>query len=193
MTISRFIRDYADVPLPVDDAQLEELKAYKDHQGNLVTPSDQIFRKWVEQKSKGSFNRPITVAVTVDTGFLSGIKNNMRFAGAFLQWQDVATAKTHDTASMHMSLEGLSPDNFTGPWVSDQDHSPIRRRYTKNIVQNVTLTAVLYGELLLEANRIAEANHWTIWADELDKTAELGPVFTERIAQLKENIATAIH
>lgn len=89
--VCRSIRDYAGVPLPLDEA--EELKAYKDHQENLVTPSDQIFRKWVEQKSKGSFNRPITVVVTVDTGFLSCIKNNMRFAGAFLQWHDVPTAK----------------------------------------------------------------------------------------------------
>lgn len=78
-----------------------------------------------------------------------------------------AYSETHDTASIHMSLEGLSPDNLTGPWVSDQDKSSIRRRYTKNTVQNVTLTATLYGELLLEANR------WAIWADELDKTAEL--------------------
>jgi tetratricopeptide (TPR) repeat protein len=41
---ARFIRGYAGVPLPVDDAQLQHLEAYKDQQGKLVTPSDQIFR-----------------------------------------------------------------------------------------------------------------------------------------------------
>jgi len=61
--------------------------------------------------------------------------------------------------------------------------------YTKNIVQNVTLTATLYGELLLEAKRVPETNRWANWADELDRVAELGPVFTERIAQLKKDIA----
>ncbi len=190
---ARFIRDHAGVPLLVDDAKLERLTAYKDDQGNLITPSDQIFRGWLEQKAKGSFDRPLTVAVTVDTSCWSMSRNNMRFAGAFLQWHDMTTAKTPDTAAMHASLEGLSPDSFTGPWVSDQDRSPIRRMYTKNIVQNVTVTAISYSESLLQAKRFSEANRWARWADELDRKAELGPVFTERIARLKEGLAKATH
>jgi hypothetical protein len=94
---------------------------------------------------------------------------------------------------MHTSLEGLSPDDFTGPWVSEQDRSPIRRTYTKNIVKTVTVTAVIYSELLLRAKRISEANRWASWADELDRKAELGPVFTERISQLKEGLAKTAH
>jgi len=188
---ARFIRDYTGVSLPVDDAWLEQFKAYRNSQGNLVTLSDEIFRKWIEQKSKGSFHRPIAVAVTVEERYWSEIKNNMRFAGAFLQWQDTPVAKTVDTASMLKSLEGVSPDSFTGHWVSERDRSPIRRMYTKNLVRNVTETAIGCGELLLGARQISEANRWASWADELDRNAELGPVFTERIAQLKEGIAKA--
>jgi hypothetical protein len=185
---ARFIRDNYGVPLPFDDAHLERLDSYKDDQGNLVTPSDQIFRGWLEQKANGSFNRPLTVAVTVDENYWSNARNNMRFAGAFFEWCDAATAQTPDTASMHTSLEGLTPDDFTGPWVSDQDRSPIRRVYTKNIVRNVTETAILYGESLLKANRLPEASRWANWAEGLDRKSELGPVLTERIAQLKERL-----
>jgi tetratricopeptide (TPR) repeat protein len=187
---ARFIRDNYGVPLPLDDAHLERLDSHKDDQGNLVTPSDQIFRGWLKQKANGSFTRPLAVALTVDESYRSSARNNMRFAGAFFQWCDAATAQTPDTASMHASVEGLTPDDFTGPWVSDQDRSPIRRVYTKNIVRNVTETAILYGESLLKANRLSEASRWANWADELDKKAELGPVFAERIAQLKERIGT---
>jgi hypothetical protein len=186
---ARFICDYAGVSLPVDDAWLDQFRVRRDSQGNLVTLSDEIFHGWVEQKTKGSFHRPIAVAVTVEERYFSRFKDNMRFAGAFLLWCDVATAKTVDTTSMLASLERLRPDSFTGPWVSDKDRSPIRRMYTKNLVRNVTETAIVCSESLLGANRISEANRWANWADELDKKAELGPVFTERIAQLKESLA----
>jgi tetratricopeptide (TPR) repeat protein len=185
---ARFIRDNYGVPLPFNDAHLTRLDSHRDDQGNLVTPSDQIFRVWLEQKATGSLNRPLTVAVTVDESYWSDVKNNMRFAGPFFQWCNATTAQTPDTASMHASVEGLTPDDFVGPWVSDQDRSPIRRVYTKNIVRNMTQTAILYSESLLEAKRLPEANRWVNWADELDRRAELGPVFAERIAQLKERL-----
>ena len=188
---ARFIRDYKRVKLPVDDTWLEQFEVHRDSQGNLVTLSDEIFRKWIEQKSKGFFDRPIAVAVTVDELYWSKFKNNMRFAGAFLQWQDTAAAKIIDTTSMLKSLEGVSPDSFSGPWVSERDRSPIRRMYTKNLVRNVTEVAIMCSEMLLRSKRISDANHWVQWADELERNTELGPVFSERIAQLKENIFKA--
>jgi len=190
---ARFIRDYAGVPLPISDAQIEQFEVSRDDQGKPFTLSDEIIRGWLKQKAKGSFDRPLAAAVTVDENFLSRIRSNMRFGGAFLQWHDVATASTPDTASMRVSLEGVSPDDFTGPWVSEQDRSPVRRMYTKNLVRTVTETAITYSESLLKAKRYSEANRWLSWADELDKKAELGPVFGEKIAELKERVAVATH
>jgi hypothetical protein len=43
--------------------------------------------------------------------------------------------------------------------------------------------------LLLQAKRVSEATRWASWADELDRKAELGPIFSQQIAQLKEGIA----
>jgi hypothetical protein len=46
--------------------------------------------------------------------------------------------------------------------------------FAKNLVQNVTETALASAELLLRAGRISEASRWADWGDELDKKSELG-------------------
>ncbi len=183
---ARFIRDHAAVPLPFDDEQLELLAAYKDPQGNLVTPSDQIFRAWADQKANGSLVQPLAVAVTVEESYFSAIKDNLRYGGPFYQWHDEAARGTPDTASMRASLVGVDPNDFAGPWVSENDHSPIRRLYTKNVVRNVTATAIAYSESLIEGKRLSEAERWVSWAEELERNSQLGPVFTEKITRLKE-------
>ena len=70
------------------------------------------------------------------------------------------SAKTADIAAMTATLAGLTPDNFTGSWVSERDHSPIRRIYTKNLVRNITETAIMCSESLLEANQPDDAGRW---------------------------------
>jgi hypothetical protein len=185
---ARYVRDARGAPIPFDDKQLDDFSVYSDSRGRIVTLSDEIVRKWLDQKAAGSLNRPLCFAVTVDSEFLAGLKNDLRFAGAFYEWHRGA-AKSRDTAAMHASLEGLLPLDFSGSWVSERDRSPIRRIYTRNIVRNVTETALLYGESLLETNRPVEAERWVNWAEELDRKAELGPVFGERIALVKGRIA----
>jgi len=188
---ARFIRDEEGVPLPVDDTALQRIESYKDQQGNLVTQSDQIIRGWLEQKAAGTFSRPVAISVTVDDSYLTGIKSNMRFAGAFYNWHDAETSSAPDTASMRVALQGVSLEGLTGPWVSAQDRSPIRRTTAKNLVQVITLAAIAYSESLLEAKRISQASYWANWADELNGKAEMGRIFTERISQLKERIENA--
>lgn len=185
---ARYVRDIGGVPLPLDGKQLEDFSVYRDGQGRLVTLSDEIVRRWLKQKAAGSLDRPLCFAVTVDPEFLAGLKNDLQFAGVFYEWRRGA-ANAPDTAAMHMSLEGSGPDDFTGLWVSERDRSPIRRLYTKNIVRNVTETAIAYGELLIAAKRFPAAIQWIAWADKLDQKAELGPVFSERIAVAKGRIA----
>jgi hypothetical protein len=187
---ARFVRDQANVPLPFDNAGLDQLQAFNDSSGNRILPSDQIFRRWLEQKSKGTFKRPLAVAITVEDKYFSTARENMRYAGAFLLWTPGTGETKPDIAAMQAALEGVKPEDFSGPWVSDRDRSPIRRMYTKSIVRNVTKSAITCGELLLDAGRIAEAKRWVDWADQLDKSAELGPVFAEKISQLRTRMGT---
>ncbi len=186
---SRYVRDQFGVPLPLDDALLDKLDGYRDSEGTIVTPSDQIFRGWTELKKEGKFSRPLAVAITVEEKSYISMRDNFRFAGAFLEWSNVAVMKTPDLSAMLAGLEGATPDDFAGPWVSDRDRSPIRRLYTKNIVRNVTESAIRCSETFLDARQFSEASRWLLWADELDKRSELGPVFAERIARLQERIA----
>ena len=188
---ARFIRDQAKVPLPFDNTGLDRLQAFRDSSGNLIKPSDQIFRWWLEQKSKGTFKRPLAVAITVEESYFSMARENMRYAGAFLLWTPGTGESTPDVAAIQAGLEGVKPEDFSGPWVSEQDRSPIRRLFTKNIVENVTRSAIVCGEKLLEVGRVADAKRWVDWAEQLDKTAELGPVFAERIGQLQSRLAKA--
>jgi hypothetical protein len=186
---ARFIRDYEAVPLPFTDVELDHLSAYRDSRGNLQMPSDQIFRGWVDQKSNGSFDRPLAITVTVDEEFFSDMKSHFRFDGAFWLWQEAPADGTPDMALMKASLEGQQPADFSGPWVSERDRSPIRRIQTKHLVGNITATALAYCALLIETNRLSEAERWLTWAEELESKSELGPTYTERIAQLKKELA----
>ena len=185
---ARFVRDDEHVPLPFDDEQLDHLTA-SNKDGNVVLPSDKIFAGWIAQKSAGSLDRPLTVAVTVEETYYANARGNMRFAGAFLEWTDAVSAQIPDTEAVRAGLLETDPDAFTGPWVSEQDRSPIRRVFTKNIVRNVTHAALVYAEALMKEDRDAEADRWVRWADRVDKESELGPVFTEQVSHLKEEIA----
>jgi len=191
---ARFVRDSENVPLPFNDDQLEELTARRDGDGDgtITLPSDRIFAGWIAQKSAGSLKRPLAAAVTVEESYYSGARGSMRFAGAFFEWTDATSAQTPDTAAIRASLQGIDAGAFTGPWVSDQDRSPIRRVFTKNIVRNVTHAALVYAEALMKKDRNSEADRWVRWADRLDKESELGPVFTERISRLQEEIAKTV-
>jgi tetratricopeptide (TPR) repeat protein len=185
---ARFVRDHAGVVLPFDDEQLQNLKAFRNSQGKLITPSDQIFRAWVDARIRGSLERPLTIAPTVDEPYYAAIRSHLRYAGAFREVTDERSAAVPDTMSMRASLQGMSPVELAGPWTSEQDRSPIRRMGTKNIVRGVTGTALSLAEALADAGRNAEAERWARWAEEVDRTSELGPVFSQRIARLKQRI-----
>lgn len=183
---ARFIRDHYDLRLPFPDSQLDSLVVFKDQQGNLVTVSDQILRAWLTQKAAGTFQRPIAFSVTVEPSVTAAIKTQLQIAGPFLLWQPSPARATPDTTLLRMNIASINSSDFTGPFVSPQDRSPIRHMYTKGIVRNVTATALKYSELLIQGGSFSEAQKWLSWAEEFEKTTELGPAFTEQIAGLKE-------
>ena len=182
---ARFIRDYYGVSLPFPDAELDSLRAFQDQQKNLITVSDQILKAWINHKVSGDFPRPIAFSVTVDPGVTAAIRDHLQMVGPFLLWQFSPDEAIPDTALLRINLDSINPDDFAGPLVSPQDRSPVRRVYTKEIVKNVTATALTYSDLLIKSGRFAEAQGWLSWAEEFEKKTELGPAFTEQIARLK--------
>jgi hypothetical protein len=51
---------------------------------------------------------------------------------------------------------------------------------------NVTKAALAYSTELIKAKKLNEAVEILSWAEDFEKTTELGPVFAEQISRLKE-------
>ena len=61
----------------------------------------------------------------------------------------------------------------------------MHRLYSKHVVANVTGMAVTYADWLIRAGRVAEGERVLEWAEKFEPKTELGPVHTQRIAELR--------
>ncbi len=182
---ARYLRDHEGLVIPMDDASLERFMPYQDDEGHLVTLSDEIFRRWIEESEKGELERPLTIAATVDAPYYAQERNHFVNAGAFLKWT-TSTDGPADIGAMQKSVMGVRPEDFRGPWTSQQDRSPIRRLYTRDIVRNVTATALTIGESYLASKQMDRAREMADWAAELERVSNATPAFAERIAALRK-------
>ena len=182
----RFVRDHQNVPLPVSDTDLDSMKDTTDTRGQKLTKSDQIFRGWVEQKLRGDFQRPIALAPTVEETFYDWNKEHFHYRGMYFLWQAEKVGRTRDTAAIRECLDGIDPDEFTGPWASLKDRSPVRRYYTKGIVRVLSRVALTYSIELMRAKRFADADQTLRWLEVFEKRTELGEVSTNEIQELRK-------
>ncbi len=184
----RFYRDHLRVQIPFPDAALDTLMPKRAADGSVIHPADLIFERWVDECRNRSAPRPIALAVTVYRDFFDQFENDVQYDGPF--WLVLGKPVTHsrDTVALRQSLAGLAPDDFDGPWVSEQDYSPVRGLYTKEIVTTVTHSALVYAEELLDAGRLDEAENTVSWAEDFEKRTELGPAYVDRIAEIRGRI-----
>ncbi len=183
-----YLSDSLKIPLPFSDSQLDSLLNIPDMRENLLSISEQIFHGWIDQKKRDSFTRPVAIATTVDEGFYDDVANHLVYGGPYFVWQANTITDTIDISLIERSLAGIKSDDFTGPWISDQDRSPVRWMYTKYLANNITAMAITLGDELIKSERFNEALVTLDWAEEFERSNELGPVFTDRIAYLKENV-----
>jgi hypothetical protein len=189
----RFIRDHQNVPLPFPDTQLDLMRDSSDASGNLVTKSEQVFRALIDQKMKGTMQRPITLAPTVEESFYSWNKEHFKYRGMFFLWQVVHDDGIVDTTALRRCLSGIEPESFAGPWASMKDRSPIRRYYTKGIVRILFSIALTYADELIKADRHVEAEQTLQWLENFEIKTELGQVSTKEIAGLRNSIKKRTH
>jgi tetratricopeptide (TPR) repeat protein len=182
----RFIRDHQKVPLPVSDAEMDLMKEITDARGIKISPSEQNFRKWIEQKRQGHFSRPITVAPTVDEYFYNFDKKHFHYCGMYLLWKPEESSGMNGTTLLRQCLSGINPDDFTGPWASSKDRSPVRRFYSKGIVRVLYRVALTYSEDLITAKRSDEAEKILKWLEAFEERTELGAVLRNEIGKLRE-------
>jgi tetratricopeptide (TPR) repeat protein len=184
----RFMRDYQNIPLPIPDAQLDLMKDSTGSSGTTITTSDQMFRSLLNQKQNGTMDRPLALAPTVEEGFYSWNKEHFKYQGMFFLWQPEHDNETADTTSFRKCLSGIDPEDFTGPWASLKDRSPVRRYYTKRIVGVLFEIALTYSKELIKAKRYVEGEKTLQWLEDFEQKTELGQVSTEEIVQLRNSI-----
>ena len=175
----RWYREHAGLPFPVAEERLSS---------SVTEPAFEILHGWAQQMQQGAFPRPITFAVTVRSSFYRTLKDRLQYSGPFYQLHPQSVSPPNDLDLLNTSLAGVHPEEFTGPWVSEADYSPIRRLYTHLLAANVTESALVYAEELLDAERLDEAVYWLEWAEAFEKGTELGLYHTERIQDLKNRL-----
>ena len=146
-----------------------------------------IMREWLKQRRVGKLPNPIAVSITVgDLSFAEDTEDHFILAGPYKLWQTEPAENPLDTASIRKTLESINPDDFAGPLVSPDDRSSVRQSTTNRLVTNITELALEYSEAMLESNHASEAYRMLEWAEEFESKTEYGPVFSDKINQLKE-------
>ena len=155
-------------------------------QTDTLLPADQVFRAWIHGKLGGSFPRPIALACTIDQDWYRAYAADFRFCGPFFLWSRDAGPGLSVASLAKISLEGVPPAQFIGPFVSDQDRSPIRHTTSNGLVELVIGTSVMNGTLSMKGGQLADAQRWIDWAEEVNTKAVHRLSMTEKIDELKK-------
>jgi hypothetical protein len=181
-----YMSDYYTVPIPLKKSQIDSLFKSRDFPQNMLLVADLVFKGWLEQKADGSLSRPVAIAVTVEEDFYADFKDYLQYSGPFLVWKPNPVNDIPDTFAFRNSIDNIQIEDFSGQWVSERDCSPVRTIYTKELVRNITLMALAYSESLIRAKQYAKADGILNWVETFEKKTELGPVYSERISELKD-------
>lgn len=181
---ARYLREVKGVAMPLEDAALDGLAARRRADGTIELPGEQIIQGWVRMWREGTLDRPITFASTIDEPSIAVTPDPLRYCGAYTVVLKEFSDRP-DVRTIERALSGFTPEDFFGPWVSDQDRSPVRRVGTKNIVRIVTNSALTLAEQAAIGGNRREFDRWLAYAKELESGTERGPVFADRIRQLE--------
>ncbi len=176
----RYVRDV--IGLPVDQQRPGDVLP------DTLFPAGRIFRMWMIGKSEGTFARPVAIACTVDQPWYEEYKHQFHYCGPFLFWSSDEDVSNTVASSARASLEGVTPGEFIGSFVSKQDRSPVRIVYTDGLAQQVIWTAMMNSSLSLRAGDRPGAKRWLDWAEELDAKAATGSTAKSKIDELRKEL-----
>ena len=175
----RWYREHAGLPFPVAEERLSS---------SVTEPAFEILHGWSSQMRRDAFPHPIAFAVTVRESFYRLLKTRTQYAGPYYLLHPEPVTQMNDLDALRASLEGIQIDQFSGPWVSEGDISPIRGKYARYGAANITESALVYVEALINEGRNHEAVEWLAWAEAFERGTELGPYHTDRIGEIREKI-----
>jgi tetratricopeptide (TPR) repeat protein len=184
----RHMQERYGVKFPFSDEELDNLKPYGDN-GKITTVASQIMRAVCLAASKGEFHRPVAISVTVsDYGFLDEIEDHVILKGAYNLLTPKSQDRDLDVTAVKSSLANLNIEDFTGPFTSEMDTSPIRRVYTRKITSNFSHLAVMLINEYLVSDRNEEALAMLDWAERMEKAVIKDPEIGAELSDLRKSI-----
>ncbi len=181
------------LPLPFPDEELDQLKHYRDIDGNMVPPGDQIVAGWIEMQRLRDLDRPLCAAVTLyRLDFTRDAVGRMVYCGSYYEYMPRSLLKDADIGAIERSLSAVNPGDFAGPFASTIDRSPVRRSQTDKLAQNVTAAMLRYVDLLVRDGRVEEAMDALDAAEYFDSRISAGGAFKAKFDSLREAAGATI-
>ena len=160
------------IALPATQADLERYQPRRNAEGSVVILSDHIIMKWMETEDLSG--RPLVFAPTVDmTNFRDAPR--LQFAGAHWRLAPSADEPDVDVESVRAAMDAIAGSDLSGPEVSSQDRSAIRRSAARNrsLVKAVLHTVSPYVAEVLKAGERDNAQEAVEWAERFANDAGL--------------------
>jgi tetratricopeptide repeat protein len=180
----RMVRDRYRVPMPFQEQALDDLAPIRGPQGTWVLAAKRVVRGWFAMIDAGTLRRPLAIATTVsDRDFAHDALAREVLAGPYWLVTADASQSPVDTMRVRASLSSLRAKDFTGPWLSARNRSPILQVSTPSLVNNMVYCAAYYYVACQRAGRASEALAIQAWASEFARAAEIDPVLRLRIEQ----------
>jgi tetratricopeptide (TPR) repeat protein len=178
---ARLVSDRYGLPLP---RKMPEV--HHDAEGNLVLKARQFVTYWLENPDR--LKRPFTMAVTVpEMRFTPEYPSHLQLAGGFYRYLPEAAPEPVDASLVEQGVFALDPRQFSGPTVSAQDRSPIRRAGNDRLLDNVAAAALQRGMMAYTAKDYDTAKKMALWAESFDAAtpAALPEIMAQTIQVLK--------
>ena len=103
-------------------------------------------------------------------------------------WSDKAVENRNDLDAITSSLRSLNLEDFTGPFVSASDRSPVRIVYTKRITSNFTRLAEIVIEARIRQDQPERAMSMLQWAQRANDLVVKDPEVTAKLEDLSSQI-----
>ena len=158
----------------------------KEKKNNWGTTADTpVLNKWIKNLKAGFFNHPITFSVTVGPEYLAALKNNIKYCGPYFLLNTDNSKDSMDITILKKSVNDIKISEFTGPWTSKGDLSPVRRQYTKYLILNISAAALSYTDELIKQKKFSKAKTILNFVEKLESKSELGLFSKEEIQKRK--------
>jgi len=185
-----YIQNRYELNLPFTEEELDNLRPTKNEEDKVNTVASQIMKKICESRVRGEFDFPVALSITLlDTSFIGGLEDHIVLKGAYKLLSTEPEDDNYDIEAIRTSLEGLNIQDFTGPFASEMDRSPVRRAYTGNIASNFPNLAILVIEKDNASDRAEEAINMLDWAEQMEKLVIKDPEIEAQLREIRKTIS----